>query len=242
MFSDFINIQIHGKCKLPKSFHDILFRVSPDNSLHLGDVFFLKKICDSLNLDANVNPSATVFLTTIRRLNFKMNGIFVGFDWSSKITFSPEEHLRLKFKMIGCHSDIFLLRDKDKKVLFSSEIASNRLRVFGLRKNFIYILKIFSDEGFDIHHVGKNYPEWIKKYNLHVSFNTSSLEEGESAIASNDYFALICFDNYWMHVAGYYDLRRYVLQRRKFTIRNLINHISSLNLVTNKNNKTYYIN
>jgi hypothetical protein len=242
MFSDFINIQFHGEVVLPKKFDDIFFKVPPDNRLHLGDSFFLKKICDRLNLNTTNNPSTIVYLTTIRRLDFKMDGIFVGFDWAKRIIFSPEEHLRLEFKRLGCHSDIFLLGDKSKRVLFSSEIASNKLRIFGLKRKFIDILKVFSEEGFAIYHVGMNYPDWIEKYNLNVKENIASLKDGELAIRSSNYFALISFDNYWMHVAGYYDLRRYVLQRRKFTIRNLINHISSLNFITNENCKTFYIN
>jgi hypothetical protein len=231
--SHFVTIVNNQNRSLPKSFDEVRFEVSDDSRLHLGDRFFLQKICDRLNA-GKPDSSFIASLSIIRRLSKCKSGFHIGLDWSKPMYLSVDEHIRYALKNIWSDVEVFQLHKSGckQKIILSTEIASNKLRVIGLRKKFVPILQIFTSEGFEIVHHGKNLPSWLLKYGINISENIDDLKVGESLIATGAYYAYVGYDNFWMHVSAFHNLQRYIVQRRKFSIVNFLNHVSSLNMST----------
>ena len=142
--SKFLTIVNNQNQCLPNSFDEVRFKVSDDSRLHLGDKYFLQKICDRLNLE-KTNTSFNISLTIIRRLDKHQKGFYIGLDWSKPIFLSIDEHIRLALKNIWTDVKTFQIDEtkENQKIVLSTEITSNKLRVIGLKYNFIPILKIF---------------------------------------------------------------------------------------------------
>jgi hypothetical protein len=223
---------------------EVLFSVSESNSLHLGDRFFLQRIVDRINVNVNPNNAINVVLTIKNDAvsSSKMyRDIVVSLDWSAPMSFFPEEMIRLSLKEKGISGNVFNFKNSQKVIAFCPEIFSSKLRIFGLRKKFLEVLNIFKNEGFKVYYLGIHWSEVSNIYGEFVDDVVTGLEKCNDVFESQDTFAFLGFDNYWMHVASYKNKRCYVLQRRKFTKNNLLNHISSLNRVSDQNNKMTYL-
>ena len=177
---------------------------------------------------------------TLQNRGINSDYLQIALDWSSEISLSPEEVIRFEFNKIGITFPIFDIKDKNKIIFFNSEIRSNKLRVFGMKKKFLKLLETFHNEKFEIISIGKEKPYWIENNGIPIKEHITGLEKCQKAIETLNPFAIVTFDNYWMHYAGKIGLRRYVVQRRKLFQRNLINHITLINNLTNNSN-IYYI-
>ena len=239
--SQFVKIVNNHNQSLPKSFGEVRFKVSDDLRLHLGDNYFLQKICDRLNVEKS-NSNFIIYLTIIRRLDNHRQGFYIGLDWSKPIFLSVDEHIRFALKSFWSDIKTFQIPESygERRVVLSTEITSNKLRVLGLKKNFVPILQVFLQEGFKIIHHGKSLPSWLATHGIDITENINNLKLGEVAIAEGKYYAYVGYDNYWMHVSAFHNLRRYIIQRRKFTFVNLLNHVGSLNVSTLEST-THYI-
>jgi hypothetical protein len=246
MKNNFVTIVRNNKKIDFGSNNSYTFLVANDPRLHLGDKFFLLEICKRLNLALRKpkkkdSTSFTIALTLAKRLDFLCGDITIGINWSRPMYMSVEEHIRFELKKLDPNFQVFDLRTNKKRILFAPEIASSPIRTFGLRSRFYNLLKIFQDNGFEIDYLGLNpLISGKNNYGIRISHHISSVDLGLSRIRHGNYFALVGFDNFWMHVAVKYNLRTYIVQRRKFSFKNYLNHISSLN-VSCKNNIQNYI-
>jgi len=240
---DFITLRCFDRIqKRPCSINFIVRE--DDGDLHLGDKFFLLKIAEKLSniacLHVNEVEEFDVVLTLPRRLKYE-KGPAIAIDWSAKKPLPPEIMILKKLGEINLCSDIFYdAKPNEKVVVVSSEIASTPLRILGLKKRMVSILELFFDQGFSIVHIGKNSPEFL--YKSRIKFTVvSGLKECKDVISSDNVYAFVGFDNYWMHVALAYERRMYVIQRRKFLRTNLTNHMCSLNYMSSKDNIITYV-
>ena len=245
MKNNFVNIVCNNKKISSESSNFFAFSVTTDPRLHLGDRFFLLEMCKRLNLALQKPKSKdgtayTIVLTLAKRLDFLCGDITIGINWSRPMYMSAEEHIRCELKKLDPNFQIFDLKTKKKRILFAPEIASSSIRIFGLRSKFNNLLKTFQDNGFEIDFLGLNPPIFAENnYGVRISRHISSIEQGVSCIKRGNYFALVGFDNFWMHVAVKYNLRTYIVQRRKFSLTNYLNHISSLNVACKENAQNY---
>jgi len=215
-----------------------------DMDLHLGDKFFLSQIANKLSNaicgDSEATKKYDVYLTLPRRLKHE-KGCSIAIDWSARNYLPPEMMILEKLREMGICSNIFYdAKDYERVIVVSSEIASNSLRIFGLKNRMISILKLFDSSGFDIVHIGKEEPNFLLRHGVRVK-SIFGLKECEEALSSNRVYAFVGFDNYWMHVALSLGKRAYVIQRRKFFRTNLTNHMCSLNYTTSDTNIITYV-
>jgi hypothetical protein len=215
-----------------------------DNDLHLGDKLFLSKIADRLSLATNIQndnvKKLDICVTLPRRLSDEV-APSIGIDWTAKKHLPPEMMVLEKLKNIGICSNIFYdASEFEKVIIVSTEIASSTLRIVGLKRKIVLILKLFSDNGFKIIHIGKSPPRFLHENGIRFT-NISGLKKCEEVLSSESVYAFVGFDNYWMHVAALYGKRMYVIQRRKFFRVNLTNHMCSLNYIMSNNNIITYV-
>jgi hypothetical protein len=238
-------VKLRGFDGIEHNFQHVNFFVRmDDNDLHLGDKLFLSKIVDRLSLamgtQNNNVEKLDICVTLPRRLKDEISPS-IAIDWSAKKYLPPEIMVLEKLKYMGICTNIFYdSLTIEKVVVVSTEIASSTLRIIGLKRKMILILKLFSDNGFKIIHIGKNSPDFFCKNGIRF-INISGLKECEKILSSKEVYAFVGFDNYWMHVAALYGKRMYVIQRRKFFRVNLTNHMCSLNYIMSDNNVITYV-
>lgn len=215
-----------------------------DNDLHFGDKLFLSKITERLSIATSAQndrvKECDICITLPRRLSSE-SGPSIGIDWSAKKYLPAEMMVLDKLKNIGICSNVFYdALELEKVVVVSSEIASNKLRILGLRKRMVSVLKIFSYNGFKIIHIGEKSPKFLHESGIHFT-NVSGFKECEEVLSSKNVYAFVGFDNYWMHMAVLHRKRAYVIQRRKFSRINLTNHMCSLNYIMSNDNIITYL-
>lgn len=213
------------------------FYVPNDSRLHLGDRLFLNKISTTLNEGKKKElDSVSIGLTLVKRMDAVV-GPALGLNFSRSITLSPVERIHYELKKCSLfEGEVFNIGLKKKYILYSPELASSRLRVLGLEGRFKEALDIFRGEGFGIIYIGAN----EKHAGLFDGFVTGVSEVDEFIRESNS-FGFLGLDNYWMHVAASYGMRRFILQRRKFLSQNLINHVGVLNQIMSNNSEVSYL-
>jgi hypothetical protein len=212
---------------------NIYFIVSNDSRLHLGDKFILEKICKHLNSNFNLNEKSAILikLSTIKFLDINSDDFMIGIDWSKPLLLNIYESI--EYFLNSYFNGVQIFNDANVKLVgVSSKIASSNLRIFGLHYRINYLSSLFEKFGFKIIYFDdykiSNHPNCIK-----------SIEHGIDILKNNNIYALICFDNYWMHVAKEYNVKVYIIQRRKLNFTNLINHISSINTISGCQNLHY---
>jgi len=213
------------------------FYVPNDGRLHLGDRLFLNKISTTLNEGKKKElDSVSIGLTLVKRMDAVV-GPALGLNFSRSITLSPVERIHYELKKCSLfEGEVFNIGLKKKNIVYSPEFASSRLRVLGLEGRFQEALHIFRGEGFEITYIGAN----EKNAGLFDGFVTG-VSEVDAFIRESNSFGFLGLDNYWMHIAASYGMRRFILQRRKFLSQNLINHVGVLNQIMSNNSEVSYL-
>lgn len=226
-----------NKAPLGMNPKNLWFYVPEDERLHLGDRLFLGKICDSLNNDRKRELNSIGFGLTLAKRMDAVIGPVIGLNFSCPIWLSPVERIRFELKKIKLYEgEIFDVGQKRKNIIYCPEYASNYLRLIGLERRLHLVLNIFKEEGFEVTYIGEN-NVISKEFDRFVT----GISEGHEFIRQSNAYSFLGIDNYWMHVAASYGMRRYVLQRRKLLSQNLINHVGVLNQILSKNSEVSYL-
>lgn len=213
------------------------FCVPDDKRLHLGDRLFLDKICNALNKGGKRKIDSIDFWLTLAKRMDAVVGPAIGLNFACPIWLSPVERIRFELKKCNLHrGEIFDVAQKRKNIIYCPEYASNYIRIIGLEGRLRLVLDIFKDEGFKITYLGEN-----KKRGKEFDNFVTGISEGHDFIQQSNSYGFLGIDNYWMHVAASYGVRRYILQRRKFLSQNVINHVGVLNQILSVNSEASYL-
>ena len=222
--------------RIPNKDSQVFFVVSKNKTLHPGDKLFIENICLKLNSNIELKSSSSIpIYISLRKHSLSITEEYgLLLDWSKSIFLSPEIEILLTLKKFDFDIDPFKQIRNNSLVMVNKEIASSRLRTFGLFHFIEDAENILRSNNFVLEYIGKD------KKNKGYNNSITGFDNCKKHISDKNPDAILTFDNYWMHYGLSKNINCFVVQRRKFQRMDYKNHVFHLNRLCGKS--IYMIN